>query len=356
MNIFSEICGAYFRAAASLLAKHGAPLTEADVYKAVERHGFRDSALFLPKKLFPQKDGSDWGLLRKTENGFVPITKNPPPAILSGLQKSWLKAKLADPRFALFLSDREIERLSEKLKDVRPLYKPEHFRFFDRFNDGDDFQSPEYREHFRALLSAVKSHEALMIGYLSGHGNSMNAIVLPLKLEYSAKNDKFRVYCRTVTNGILRGGITINVGRIRSLEPTGKRFTKTAADANAMNRFFSDRRAPEPVTVFVKPERNAPERFLMEFANYEKRTERDPETGSLTVNIFYDRADETELLILLLSFGAAVEILSPKIFRDQAAERIKRQAELLTALSQDQHFKCAGEILKSSPARRSGTK
>lgn len=329
MNIFSEIYGAYFRTAAALLSRREKPLTESDVYKAVERHGFRDSALFLPKKLIPQKDGSDWGLLRKTESGFVPIIKNPPPAILSGLQKSWLKAKLADPRFALFLDDNEVERLSEKLKDVRPLYRPEHFRFFDRYADGDDFQSPEYRANFRAVLSAVKSHEAVRISYLSGHGNDLNMTVLPLKIEYSAKNDKFRLYCRTVSNGMLRGSTTINVGRIRALEPTGKRFTKTAADTSAMNRFFADRRAPEPVTVYVKPERNAPERFLMEFANYEKRTERDSENGSLTVKIYYDRADETELLILLLSFGAAVEILSPKEFRDQAAERVKRQAELL---------------------------
>lgn len=329
MNIFSEIYGAYFRAAASLLSQRGKPLAESDVYKAVERHGFRDSALFLPKKLIPQKDGSDWGLLRKTESGLLPITKNPPPDIISGLQKSWLKAKLSDPRLALFLNDRELDRLSEKLKDVRPLYKPGHFRYFDRYADGDDFQNPEYRIVFRAVLSAVKSREAVRIGYLSGHNNALNAVVLPLKLEYSAKNDKFRVYCRTVSNGMLRGGITINLGRIHTLEPTGKRFTKTAADSAAMTGFFSDRRAPEPVTVYVKPERNAPERFLMEFANYEKLTERDTESGSLTVKIRYDRADETELLILLLSFGAAVEILSPKEFRDQAAERVKRQAELL---------------------------
>lgn len=329
MNIFSEICGAYFRTAAALLSQRGKPLTESDIYKAVERHGFRDSALFLSKKLIPQKGNSDWGLLRKTENGFLPVTKNPPPDILSGLQKSWLKAKLSDPRFTLFLNDCEIERLSEKLKGVKPLYKPEHLRFFDRYSDGDDFQSPGYRENFRLLLSAVKSCESLKINYQTKNGSEIIMIVLPLKIEYSAKNDKFRVYCRTVSNGILRGGMTINAGRIRNIEPTGRHFTKTVVDAASMNKFFSDRRAAEPVTVYVKPERNAPERFLLEFANYEKRTERNTEDGSLTVNIYYDKADETELLILLLSYGAAVEILSPKYFRDQAAERVKRQAELL---------------------------
>lgn len=329
MNIFSEIYGAYFRAAASLLARRDKPLTEADIYEAVRLHGFRDSALFLPKKLIPQKDNSDWGLLRKTESGLSPVTNSPPPVILTGLQKAWLKAKLADPRLALFLSDDELERLSEKLKDVRPLYRPEYFRFFDRYSDGDDYQSPEYRAHFRAILSAAKSRAAVRIHYLSRHGSAVDLTLLPLKLEYSAKNDKFRAYCRNVTNGNLRGGTTINIGRVQAVEATGARFTKTAADTAAMNRFFNDRRAAEPVTVYVKPERNAPERFLMEFANYEKLTERDPESGSLTVKIYYDRADETELLIMLLSYGAAVEILAPKAFRAQAAERVKRQAKLL---------------------------
>ena len=329
MNIFSELYGAYFRTAASLLRKRGKPLSEADIHKAVEKYGFRDSALFLPKKLIPQKDGSDWGLLRKTEDGFVPVTKNSPPVILSGLQKAWLKAKLLDPRVSLFLDDHEIEELSERLKDVRPLYRPKHFRFFDRYSDGDEFKDPRYRANFKTILDAMKIHEAVRLDYTARHSNGLNVMVLPLKIEYSAKNDKFRVYCRTVSNGILRGGMKINIGRIRMIEPTGKRFTGTASDTASMEKFFSDRRAPEPVTVFVKPERNAPERFLMEFANYEKRTERDPKSGSLIVRLYYDRADETELLILLLSFGAAIEILSPREFRAKAAERVRRQAHLL---------------------------
>ena len=335
MNIFSEIYGAYFRAAASLLKKREKPLSEADVNEAVRKYGFRDSALFLPKRLIPQKDGSDWGLLRKTENGLVPITKNPPPVILTGLQKSWLKAKMSDPRFTLFLDDLKMEQLSKRLKNVRPLYRPEHFRYFDRFSDGDEFKNPEYRAHFKIILSAVKAHEAVRLDYSARHRAGHNVIVLPLKIEYSAKNDKFRVYCRTISNGVLRGGIKINIGRIRVIEPTGIFFTRTVTDAASMEKFFSDRRAPEPIKVLVKPERNAPERFLMEFANFAKRTWRDPESGCLIVKIYYDRADETELLIQLLSFGAAVEILSPREFREQAAKRVKQQAQLLNIFNHD---------------------
>lgn len=329
MNIFSEIYGAYFRTAAALLSRHGG-ITEADVNEAVRRFGFRDSALFLPKKLLPQADGSDWGLLRKTGGGYEPVTENPPPDIFTTLQKRWLKAKLLDPRISLFLGDGEIARLSERLSEVKPLYRPEDLRFFDRFSDGDDYKDPVYRENFRTVLLAIKRRQALKTDYLSGHGKRVITFVLPLKLEYSAKNDKFRVFCRRIVNGILRGGVTMNVARMRSVEPVARHFSKTAVSAEAMSRFFSGRRAAEPVKVYVRPERNAVERFLMEFASYEKRTERDPETGGITAEIFFDRYDETELLIQLLSFGAAVEIISPSEFRAQAAERVKKQAELIS--------------------------
>ena len=83
------------------------------------------------------------------------------------------------------------------------------------------------------------------------------------------------------------------------------------------------------MTVRVTTERNAVERFLMEFASYEKHTERDVETGTLTVQLYYDKQDETELLIQLLSFGPVLEILGPPDFRAQAADRVLRQYEML---------------------------
>ena len=68
---------------------------------------------------------------------------------------------------------------------------------------------------------------------------------------------------------------------------------------------------------------------MAEFASYEKRTERDLETGKCTVSLWYDKQDETELLIRLLGFGPVLEIMGPPDFRKQAAQRVKKQAELL---------------------------
>lgn len=318
MTIFSEIYGAYYRVAARAMSRER--VTDGELRELIREMGFRDSALFLPQKLFPQKDGSDWGLLRRNEDGTLSrITKNPPPAVLTLLQKRWLKAKLADARFRLFFDDEALERLKNRLADVKPLYYPEQFRYFDRYADGDDYGDPAYRASFRVILAAIKTRELLKVHYVSGHGKRICFTVLPIRFEYSVKNDKLRVYVRRYKSGRLSGGGVINLGRIAELERTGVYFNGDIPEPD---------RQRAAVTVRVSRERNAVERFLLAFASYEKRTERDLENGGCTAVLHYDRADETELLIRLLSFGAAVEILEPKELRKQAAERVKAQAEL----------------------------
>lgn len=158
MAVFSEIYGAYYRIAARAMREK--TVTDDEVYELIRSLGFRDSALFLPQKLLPQNDGSDWGLLRRNADGSLSrITENPPPAVLTLLQKRWLKSKLADPRFRLFFDDETLRRLEERLADIKPLYRLEHFRYFDKFTDGDDYADPLYRENFRVILSAIKSRE-----------------------------------------------------------------------------------------------------------------------------------------------------------------------------------------------------
>ncbi|MDE7361184.1 MAG: WYL domain-containing protein [Oscillospiraceae bacterium] len=318
MTIFSEIYGVYYRIASRAMSRES--LSDGDVYELIRELGFRDSALFLPRKLLPQKDSTDWGLLRRNADGSLSrITENAPPAVLTLLQKRWLKAKLSDARFRLFVDDETLDRLENRLADIKPMYRPEHFRYFDRFTDGDNYADPVYRANFRVVLEAIKACELLKISYVSGHGERVCFTCLPMRLEYSEKNDKLRLFNRKYRNGRLLNGSVINLGRITGIVRTGCFFTDSA-DAAGKKR--------GTVTVYVAPERNAVERFLMEFASYEKRVERDLVSGGCTAVLHYDKPDETELLIRLLSFGAAVEILKPEGFRAQAAERVAAQAKL----------------------------
>ncbi len=326
MTLFHEMYGAYFRIAARAL---GTPdLTEQALRCIIAEEGFRDSVLFVPQKLLPQTDGSDWGLLRRMPDGTLsPVTKHAPVMPLTLLQKRWLKARLADPKLRLFLDDTQFSAFSEQLRDIKPLWTPDMFRYTDQFTDGDDFSDADYRSHFRTILRGIRTKEILSIRFRSGSGRRMDMQYLPLAIEYSRKNDKFRLCCRGVRGGTLSGSGIINLGRIEQVTATGRIYAGNVS----LEEYFRLRRAKEPVTVRVTDERNGVERFLMEFASYEKHTERDIETGDCLVQICYDKQDETELLIQLLSFGPVLEILGPPDFRAQAAARVRMQYELLQA-------------------------
>ena len=324
MTIFHEIYGAYYRITARLLRR--GRVTRQDIADVTAQEGFRDSMLFLPQKLIPQADGSDWGLLRETADGaFEPVTKHLPERPLTLLQRRWLKAKLADPKIRLFLTDAEYDAIEAALAEPPPLFRPEQLRYPDQFSDGDCMTDPKYRAVFRIALHALRKGTAILLEYRTARGETQRQCCLPVAMEYSQKNDKFRLYCRRIRRGRLTGSTVFNLGRIRSI----RMLRDAPENRQTRAQFFAGLRCAEPVTVRVTDERSGLARFLMEFAAYEKHTERDTETGSCTVQLWYDRSDETELLIQLLSFGPVLEILSPPDFRQKAAERVAAQYALL---------------------------
>ncbi|MDE6593520.1 MAG: WYL domain-containing protein [Oscillospiraceae bacterium] len=324
MNIFTEINSAYYKAAEAVLSlqtEQGEPVTEKKITELIAKHAFKDSTLFIPEKLIPKGDKpSDWRLLKADCGGFVSVLRHKPRQFLTAIQKSWLRAKLSDPKMGLFLDDEQISELSDFLKDIQPLYDDKLFRRFDIFSDGDNYADPRYRKIFGLLLTALENHQYIIVRYLSGKGGDATASIVPIAVEYSAKNDKFRIHA-VKQNG---SGIVMNVGRIVSAELT----EETAQSLPTADEYFSRRRCDTPAVVEIKPERNGLERFMLEFASYEKESALDPETGLCRARIWYDKNDETELLIMLLSFGPVIEIISPKHLRQQAAQRALRQYEL----------------------------
>ena len=322
MNIFSEIYGTYFRIAAKLLENE--VTDEKTVHQTVLSDGFRDSVLFLPQKLIPGSE--DWGLFTRTSDGKLRrITKNAPVKVLTKLQKSWLKAKLSDPRVRLFMDDGTIAALDRKLSDVSPMYTNDHFRLIDRFSDHDDYSDEHYVDVFRTALDAIKHRRIVFIEYITGHGRLVRGKFVLLKMEYSPKNDKFRAHCYLLRNDKAKGGGIINIGRIEKITDTGRCFRTPVS----LDEYFSNRKCSSPAIIKVTPERNGVERFMLEFASYEKHTVRDLETGEYTVELWYDEQDETEVLIRLLSFGPVIEILGSEKLRAMAKERVQRQYELL---------------------------
>lgn len=326
MELFSEVYGLYYRIAAEILNK--APLTQAEAHKIVADSGFAESVLQLVPQLLESRT---WPLLEKREGRLFSRLRHPVRVPVTLLELRWLKAVLADPRARLFLADSEIARLEIALFDVPPLYDGERFHYFDRCRDGDSYYSYAYIRNFRRILRALREKSLVRICYRTGAHScgvqERTGSFLPLKLEYSEKDDKFRIHCAHIRYGRLIRYATINLGRVLDTADSMERYEGEAE----IEGWFSQARCKEPVVVDVYPERNAVERFLLEFSSFEKQSVFDAKTGVCQVRIWYPAQDGTEVLIRILGFGPAVHVRSPEQFVRQLRERVANQSRLLAA-------------------------
>ncbi len=312
MELFSEIYSAYYNAAARILSED--KLTEKQMTEIIYKTAFSESSLTLLPNL-----KNNWMLLNNKNGIYSSVLRHKPVMPLTLLEKRWIKAILLDDKAGLFFDDDVIQLFLDKLGSVKPLFRKRDFFFFDRFSNGDDFKSPVYIKHFRMLHSAVISRQILFIDYRTSSNSYIKRCFLPLKLEFSPKNNKFRAYCVPFRNGSALSAMVINISGIQNIE----KFVKYSKENTS--KLLMPRRCSEPVHVTVSTERNGVERFMMEFAGYQKHTEFDYDKGLCSADIWYNSADETELLIRLLSFGPVLEITAPARFRQLAKERIDKQ-------------------------------
>lgn len=300
--LFSELYGAYYSAAAQIInAALTHPLTTDDLRAIVEDSAFSESLL----NIEPAITGQRWQIL--LPDGTTPL-EHTPTVPLTLLQKRWLKAILLDPRIRLF--DEEFPELD----GIDPLFTPEDFTVFDKYADGDDYTDETYKKHFRFVLDAVRKRYPIRVDMNNRHGGITHLVMMPEYIEYSEKDDKFRL----VGSGN-RYGNTVNIARIE--------------DCRRLNREFERRELKYPkekrtVIFELTDERNALERVLLHFAHFEKQAQR-LNGKHYTVTVHYDSDDETEMVIRVLSFGPMIRVTEPESFVGLIRERLQKQRELI---------------------------
>ena len=296
---FNEIYGAYYNAVSKILAKAvEKPVTPKDIRKIVEESAFGESSINIENSLFNEK----WQLV--TKNGDTPL-ETTPSLPLTTLEKRWLKAISLDPRVKLFDED------FSDLRDVEPLFTPDDICVFDKYADGDPYEDEKYINNFRLMLDAINRQYPVKLTTKNNKGEEKYIVFLPQYMEYSEKDDKFRV----VGSGG-RWATVVNMGRIIWCHPYVKPYTP-----NTNTKMVRDK---ETVVFQLTDERNALERALMHFAHFEKQAEKLTD-NQYRITVTYDKDDETELLIRVLSFGPMIKVTSPDSFINLIKERLIKQ-------------------------------
>lgn len=296
--IFSELYSAYYNTVAAILSKIAdGEHSERELQKIVSEKAFGESVLTIMPSLKSEK----WQLVH---SDMTTPLEHKPTMPLTTLQKQWLKAISLDPRIKLFGVE------FPDLDDVEPLFTSADYHIYDRYSDGDPFEDEEYIRQFRVILEAIRNHSQIKFEMINRKGNSMYVRCYPVRLEYSEKDDKFRL----VTAG-WRAVATVNLAKIMH-----------CSHYNGEKQLIGHERDVkyDTVTVRLLDERNALERFMLHFAHFEKQAEKLNRKHYL-IRIKYAHDDEPEMVIRILSFGPLVEVVESVDFRNLVIEKLKNQ-------------------------------
>jgi len=300
--LFHEIYGTYYQTVAKILREAATePLTPRRLRQIVAENAFAESTMFIPDAL----ESGKWPLLGEDGKSLLLA---PPEMGITELEKRWLKALLLDPRIALFQPD------CAGLEDVEPLYDPAKIRWFDRYADGDPYTDPCYIACFRAFAAAIREKRWMNIRYESARGKQLHMRILPLRMEYSEKDDKFRLRAM-----VSRGDITVNLSRIREWNP----------GAQAQLSYTLPQPQSRLLVLELTDNRNALERIMLHFSHLKKETIRLDENRYL-LKLWYAPEDELEMLIRVLSFGPVVRVKAPEQFLNLIRARLRKQNNLRT--------------------------
>lgn len=318
MELFSEIYSCYYQVMRHLLSNRSA-VSMQDIRAQISAEGFEESML----SIIPKLESGAWNLFNRDGGLYLSKLSSPSITPLSNLEKSYLKALLSDARIGLFLDSDQLKTLQDMLSDAAPLWRPEQFYYYDRFAGGDPYEDETYRSNFRILLQAQKNRQYVDIDYNAPNGNRIHHHYVPARLEYSVKNDKFRLLAlKNTGNGKMRLEL-LNIARMRSVQP----MDKTLASSIDLNALIQGSYYKEALRLRIVNKRNALERAMLHFANYEKNTSKIDE-NTYECLIYYNQNMETELLIEVMSFGPMLTVLGNDKFLALLKARLQRQASL----------------------------
>ncbi len=312
-NLFSEIFGCYYKVITEIV--NNSPLSVDEIRNIINENGFAESCFHLLPKL------ETLPFVEKKGNKYYSLLENKIKMPITNIEKSWLKAISQDSRFDLFAEDYD----KSKLDNIEPLYEQNLFRYYDKYSNGDDFGNCYYQKYFHKINDAMENRTSVKIVYQNPKGRITVNHYIPVKFEFSPKDDKFRFFAARIRNGKLIDYVCLNMGRILDVRNSNETYNGELNLELHIEKFDSE----EPVIVEIYDERNAIERFMVEFSTYRKNSEFDENTKSCKTKIYYRKTDEIEVLIKLLSFGPTLKVLGPERFLKLFKYRIQKQYEMI---------------------------
>ncbi|WP_160690958.1 WYL domain-containing protein [Clostridium sp. C2-6-12] len=328
MELFHEYKNKYFHLVFRILnlAKNG--LYKDEIIRLIEKEEYdekiigKDFKTFEGMLLNQYSEIDNFNFLEEKEGKYYSILNNqdsiPLKVRFSKLEKSWLNGMIKESVVQALLGKETLEKLEAALIDVKK-GSNEVIEFTNKVKSDFDIDLEKISKDFYTILEGIINEKPILYSNVDKNGNEYNnQLALPIRIEYSLKDDKFRASLYSLEEN---RSILVNLHTLKEV--------KIAQDVNSkikredVLKILKEKKYSEiPITIELEDIRGAMERCFMSFSSFE-RNSRNISENKYEIDIYYYTFEEDEVIRKIMSLGPYVKVKSPDRVKENIIDKIK---------------------------------
>ena len=330
MELFHEYKNKYFHLVFRILNLAYNGLEKQEILKIIDEEEYEEKVIDKEFKTFEgmilnEYEDEKLNLLKEENNKYYTVlnNRNPVPVKVrfSKLEKMWLKGMLEDKRVQGLLGKEILYKLQKSLINVYEGTN-EVIEFTNKNKSNFEYDLKKLNRDFFTILKAIKEEKTVIYTNIDREGNEYkDKHAVPLRIEYSLKDDKFRVSMYSIEG---KRPILVNFNTLKEIMIAEEEFKFTREEL--IKKIKKNKYCEEPKTIVIKDVRGAMERFFMSFSSFE-RSSRALDDNNYEIDIYYYIFQEDDVISKIISLGPYGTIKKPERIKEYVIERVKKAYE-----------------------------
>ena len=329
MELFHEYKNKYFHLVFRILnlAKNG--LYKDEIIKLIENEEYdekiigKDFKTFEGMLLNQYNKVDNFNFLEERDGKYYSILSNedsiPLKVRFSKLEKSWLNRMIKEPVVQALLGEETLEKLKAAFIEIKE-ESTQLIEFTNKVKNDFDIDLEKLSKDFYTILEGIINEKPIIYSNVDRNGNEYNnQLALPIRIEYSLKDDKFRASLYSLEE---KRSIMVNLHTLKEVK-IARNVTSKIKREDVLKKLKEKKYSEIPITIELEDVRGAMERCFMSFSSFE-RNSRTISKNKYEIDIYYYTFEEDEVIRKIMSLGPYVKVKSPDRVRDIVIDKIKK--------------------------------
>lgn len=324
MEIFTEAKSTFYKALEEIIntAHEEGIISRNEIYQILTKYGCNfpvlENRVFGKNKSYQK---NVFVLKQQDEQSYKLRIDAKIPPYVTNLEILWLQFILSSRYVNLFLDEVTIKKImglktADAVKIEPDIIIPKNYS---KILKREDIKHLAPKVRF--IIKSMLDKKIIKYTYTTRQGEIYkNQIGIPVKLQYSLKDDMFYAIFYSVENKNFAKCIVQNLCDLREEQGSFNREEVL----KEYKEYLKRTKKQQPITLEVVNTRNAIERAFCIFSPFEKSARFLKDKNKHEIKIYYYEFKEAEIISRILYLGKDVVVVEPQSIRNEIISRVKR--------------------------------